>query len=787
MMMRAISRKLWRDAWHYRGQMIAIAAVVVCGIALFVSLRSMHGYLRGSRDAYYSEARFPDVFASLKRAPAAVARDVARLDGVSAVEARVVQDVVLDVRGMEEPASGRLVSVPVPRRPALGDLTLTSGRWPSPDRPNEVLASQAFAAANALVVGDSIGAIVNGRWRWLRVTGTAVSPEYIYEIAAASIFPDNKRFGVLWMGYDALAAAYDLTGAFNDLGITLRPGAHAAAVIPELDRMLARYGGIGAYPRAEQLSDQFVTGEIEETQVTSIILPGVFIGVTAFLLHIVLSRLVSTQREQIATLKAFGYSRTSLGLHFLGIALVPIGIGSVVGSVAGLWFAERLALIYARFFQFPRVDFVADPEVVITAVAIGAAAGMAGALGAALRTAAMPPAEAMRPDAPARYRPGVLDRLGVHPSPTLAIIARNLERRPWKALLAVVGLALAGGLVITVLAMFDATDFMKRLQFHEIDRTDATVAFRAPTPVSTLSEMRRVSGVVGAEGFRAVPVRLVAGQRAYRTTLLGLPAGGQLRRVVDLERQVHVLPPAGLLLAEPLADTLQVHGGDLVRVEVLEGDRRVADVIVAGTVADLMGMSAYMALEAVAPLTGGTDAISGAYLRVDPHAAGAFYREAKRLPLVAGVGVRAAALEGFERTIEESFAISLSMTLGFACVIAFGIVYNSGRIALSERGRELASLRILGFTRREVDSMLLGEQAVLVAASLPCAFAIAWGLTWLIAIRFESTLFRLPVVIDGWSFVIGVGVVVVSAALSAVLIVRRVARLDLVAVLKTRE
>lgn len=785
--MRALHRKLWRDAWHYRGQMAAIAAVALCGIALFVSMRSMHGYLRSSRDTYYREARFADVFASARRVPASVAREAAGITGVTDVGGRVVENVLLDVPGLDEPAAGRMVSVPVPRAPMQNVVTLMSGRWPAPDQPWEVIASQAFAAANGLAAGDSVGAVLNGKWRWLRITGTGVSPEYVYEIGAGSIFPDNRRFGVLWMGHDALASAFDLRGAYNDLTLTLAPGVSPGPVIEELDRLLARHGGIGAYPRAEQLSEQFLSGEIDETQVTSIMLPGIFLGVTAFLLHIVLSRLVATQRDQIATLKAFGYTRLGISLHFVGIALVPIVAGSMTGSAAGLWFANLLAQVYARFFQFPRVDFVPDPAVIAWAVAIGAVSGLAGALGAAQRVLGMAPAEAMRPEAPAVYRRGFLERLGVRASPEVSVMVRNLERRPWKGLLSVVGLGMAGGLVITVLAMFDAIDFMLDLQFNEVDRADATVVYREARGTASLSGLRRVSGVLWAEGFRVVPVRLVAGRRTYRTTVMGMERGAELRRVVDLDRRVHALPYAGLLLADPLADTLGVRAGDSVRVEVMEGERHTGTVEVAGTVADMLGMSAYMERGELAALAGDRDAISGALLRVDPRSASAFHREVKHLPLVAGVGVRAATLEGFERTIAESFRPSLLLTLGFACVIAFGIVYNSGRIALSERGRELASLRILGFTRREVATMLLGEQAILVAVSVPGSFLVAWFLTWLITIRFESTLYRLPIDIAGTSYLAGAGVVVASAALSALLVARRLGQLDLVAVLKTRE
>lgn len=785
--MRALPRKLWRDAWHYRGQLTAIAAVVLSGMALFVSLRSMHGHLRGSRDAYYRTARFGDLFAQVRRAPLRVADEVGRLPGVRGVEARVVTDVVLDVRGLDEPAAGRLVSIPVPRAAMLNALTVTRGRWPDAAHPDEALASQAFARANGLVPGDSVGAVVNGAWRWLHLTGTAISPEYVYEIGGASIFPDNRRFGVLWMGREALGGAFDLQGAFNDLVVTLAPGADTATALAAIDDLLSPFGGRGAFARTEQVSDQFLTGEIEETQVTSVLLPGVFLAVTAFLLHLVLSRLVGTQREQVATLKAFGYERGAISLHYVGLALVPIVAGGVAGGAFGTWLAVQLAGVYARFFQFPPTPFVPDPRILAQGFVVAGLAGVIGALGAAWRSAALPPAEAMRPETPARYRPGILGALHLHPSPQVSVIVRSLERRPWKSMASVTGLALAGGLVITSLGLFDTIDFMKVLQFHVVDRSDATVALAEASPPDAVTALRRVNGVLDAEGFRVLPVRLVSARGTYRTTLVALDTRAELRRVVDLREVTHRMPPVGLLLAEPLADTLRVRPGDTVHVEVLEGERRHATTVVAATVADMMGMTGYLDLGGAARITGGDVVVSGAYLRVDPRRAREAFASFKRLPRAAGVGSHEAALRGFEATIAESFSISLVTTLAFACVIAFGIVYNSGRITLSERGRELASLRILGFTHREVGTMLVGEQAVLTLASVPLAIAVAWGLSWLISVRFESTLFRLPVVISLRSHVVGLGVVWAAAAASAVLILRRLRRFDLVEVLKTRE
>lgn len=787
--MHPLHRKLWRDAWHYRGQLAAIVAVVSCGIALFVSMRSMNGFLRGSRDSYYARYRFADIFAQVRRAPARAARDVSTLPGVAAVDDRIVFDVVADVPGLAEPAVVRLVSIPVPRAPALNEVHLTAGRWPAAGRNDEVVASRAFANANGMQPGDSVGAVMNGRWQWLRVVGVGISPEYVYEIGGASVFPDNRRFGVVWLGREALETAFDMQGAFNDLAVRVAPGASKAQVLLDVDRTIERYGGIGAFGREDQLSDQFLEGEIEETQVTSTILPAIFLAVTAFLLNLVLSRLVGTQRDQIATLKAFGYGNAAVGMHYFQLALIPLAAGVVVGSTLGLYLAGRLAVVYARFFQFPSVEFVPDWSIVAAAAAVGVAAGVVGSMSAVARGVSLPPAAAMQPEAPARFRHGRLERFTTlaKPSPQRRIIGRNLERRPARTLLSIAGLALAGGLVITVQSMFDDLNYMKELQFYGADRADVTVLFRDARRASALPALERLPGVIGAEGFRMVPVRLRAGRGVQRTVMYGLAPDAELRRVVDLHGDVDRIPSDGLLLSATLARKLGVGRGDRVSVEVLEGARPTRTLVVSGTAEEALGTSAYIALDGLRAIEGGERVYSGAFLRTDARLTPSLYLALKRLPAVSGVGVREVAIRSFDDTIRESFGISLVVTLVFACVIAFGIVYNSARVALSERGRELASLRVLGFTRREVAWMLLGEQGVLIVLSLPFAFLTAWALGVLIGMAFESDLYRIPVVVSPGTYLFGAGIVTLAAVLSALIVSRRIGHLDLVRVLKTRE
>jgi putative ABC transport system permease protein len=786
--MTPLDRKLLRDLLHLRGQMIAVALVVACGVSMFVTMRSMHSYLLETQASYYEQNRFADLFAQLKRAPLRTAEEIAALPGVTAVEPRIVVDVLVDVPGLPEPATGRLISLPEHRRPALNQLHLRRGRWPAGR--DEVLVSEAFARANHLAIGAALGAVIHGRWQRLRIVGLALSPEYIYEIRGmGDIFPDNRRFGVMWMGYDQLAAAFDLEGAFNDVTLTLARGASEADTLDRLDRLLTRWGGFGAYGREDHISHRFVSDEIAETQVTSVTIPVIFLGVTAFLLHIVMSRLVSTQRDQIAVLKAFGYSDAAIGGHFLKLALAPVLAGSAAGTGIGLWFAVELAQVYARFYQFPVLRYEQKPSIVVAAVGIAGGAALFGAWDAARRAMALPPAEAMRPEAPARFQAGWLEKLAGRrlASPAGRILLRNLERRPWKAVLSIAGIALAAAIVVLGWYMFDAVERMKDVQFRTVQREDVTVVLREPASAAARHALARLPGVLRAEPFRLVAARFRHGHHTYRSALQGLDPRGELRQIVDRDGRRFDLPPEGVLLTARLAEKLAVRPGDRLTVEVLEGARPVREIRVAGVVDEMIGMSAYLELPALNRLLREGETVSGAWLAVDPRARGGLYARLKRLPAVAGVGVREAALRGFESTVAESFRISISTLIIFACVIAFGVIYNGARIALSERGRELASLRILGFSRREVASMLLSEQALLTILAIPLGAALGFAVCALLVLRFESDLFRLPLLVSARTYLFAFATVAASAVASGLAVRRRLDRLDLIQVLKTRE
>jgi putative ABC transport system permease protein len=789
MVMRVLTRKLFRDLVHIRGQAVAIALVIGSGVALYVLMLSTFQSLAFTQRTYYAQYRFADVFASLKRAPLALATEIAAIPGVADVDTRVVVDVTLDVPGVAAPVTGRLISVPEDHRPVLDDIALQAGRYIEPGRADEVIANQKFAAANHLSVGDTLAAVINGRRQDLRIVGLALSPEYVYAIRPGELVGDDARFGILWMGRRALGDAFRMEGAFNDVTLSLVPSASPEAVIARLDRLTEPYGGLGAIPRARQLSHFFLESELESLQGIGRVIPIVFLAVAAFLLNIVLGRLVSIERQQIAALKALGYSNRTVALHYVKFSLLIGTAGAIVGVAAGAWLGRGMTGIYTQFFQFPELHYQLALRTVIEAAAVGAVAAVVAALGAARRVLRLPPAEAMRPEPPAIFRVSWLERMGARRwlSPPTRIVIRNVQRHPARAGLSTLGIALGGAMMVVGLFSMDSIDFVMNVQFRIAQLYDAAITFVEPVSASAAEEIRRLPGVMVSEPMRIVPVKLVAGFRSRYVAITGLPDPSRLNRVVDSSLSVRTLPPDGLVLSRKLAGVLGVARGDRVSVEVLEGARPERELVVSDLVDEFMGTNAYMRIDALHRLMQEGDSLSGAYLQVDPLAMNQLFSALKTTPAIAGVTLKCAALENYQQRLAENIAITRTVTIVFALIIAFGVIYNTSRIALSERARELGTLRIIGFSRNDVSYILLGEIAIVTLAALPLSLLLGYGLAAATVRAYDTEVYRIPLIVTSRTCVEALATTIVATLVSGALVRRRLFRLDLIAVMKTRE
>ena len=787
--MRKLDRKLLRDLAQMKGQAFAILVVIAAGVATFVMSMCSYKSLEWSRDYFYREFRFADVFAETSRAPDAMIPRIQEISGVAAVETRLVYDVLLDVPEMTEPASARLISVADSGTSSLNQLYISRGRMLEPERTGEVVISEIFADAHGFVSGDTVKAIINGKSQVLTIVGTALSPEYVMQVQPGSILPDNKRFGIFWMNQRDLEAAFDMNGAFNSVAIKLAYMNNRDQVIDDLDRLLKPYGSVGGYDRDEQLSHQYISDELKQLRSTAIMSPAIFLSVAAFLLNIVVSRIIAQQREQIAALKAFGYTNLEVGLHYLSLVLMISLGGTISGTLFGFWMASGMTELYGEFYKFPVLEFQFDAFAVATSFLLTTAVAVIGTWVAVAASIRLPPAEAMRPEPPPSYQPTLLERLLPRRtiSPEIRMVIRNVARKPVKASLSVVGLALAISVMVLGNFSLDAMNYLMDFQFRKAQRQDLTVVFVEPATESVIYEMRELEGVLDSETMRSVATRIRYQNRSRRIGIMGLEHDPQLYRLLDKSEHEVRVPAFGIMLSTKLADLLGVRLGESVIVEVLEDKRPTVTLEVTALVEEYTGLNAYMDKQQLHKVLKESSVASGAFLKVDFNSIEDVYQELERRPGVANVTIKRAMLDSFRDTVAENILVMRSFIIFFAAVIAIGVVYNSARISLSERSRDLATMRVIGFSRREVSIVLLGEIALFTVAAIPLGCLFGYGLAGVMTAGLDTDNYRIPLIVSRNTYGLAAIVVIVATLLSSLVVQRRINALDLVGVLKSQD
>jgi putative ABC transport system permease protein len=787
--MRALDIKLFRDLRRLWAQALAIALVVAGGAAALVAVVGSIRSLEETRDAYYERNQFADVFAQVKRAPKKLINQIADIPGVAAVEARVTKVALLDIPESREPVTAQFISLPDDSEQRLNHIYLRSGRMPESGRAEEVVVYEAFADAHKMPPGSRFLAILNGRKRELVIVGTALSPEFIYTIAPGETITDNRRFGIIWMSEKALANAYNLDGAFSSVTLRLLRNASEPEVIKRLDVLLDPYGGQAAYGRKDLPSHAWGEHGLDMLRNMSRTIPTIFLLVAAFLINQWLNRMVALGREQIGLLKALGYSNIAIAAHYFKFVIALIAIGTIIGGVAGTWLGAFITRMYGSLIHFPFLVFSKSSDIYVLGGLLSLLAGTAGAVNALWAIVVLPPAVAMQPPAPPRFRRLLPARFALNKlvsQPTM-IMLRNLSHHPLRAVFTTIGMAFAPAIIIVSLFLQDTTEDLINVTYFIADRHDATVSFVEKRPQNVVEQVAHLPGVLAVEPYREVPVRVRYGGIERRVMISGRPRDADLRRIIDVNLRSVALPENGLAISAWLAQLLDVHLGDFVEVDLLEGQRRTLSLPVSALVEDFFGIQGMMDLESLNRLMREAPTVTNVSFTLDANKADFLYDAVKSMPVVSGMGIQRFSLANY-RTLLAPLTTNMAVIYtGFAVIIAFGVVYSSARISLSERARELASLRVLGFGRGEVLFILLIELGLLTVLAQPLGWGFGYLLSWLLKVRVSGEVMRARLIVEHSSYALASGIVIVAALFSALVVRERINQLDLVAVLKTRD
>ncbi|NYS25119.1 FtsX-like permease family protein [Rhodobacteraceae bacterium 2376] len=787
--MKVLDRKLLRDLRRIWAQTLAIALVLGCGIMLLVAAQATQRTLMATKTAYYDRHLFADVFAPVSRAPGAVAGELAAIDGVAQAEGRIGFYAVLDVEDMAEPAMGRVVSLPRDVAGMLNRPLLRRGRMPDPDNPDEVLINEPFGRSNGLEPGSRFHGILGGQLRELVVAGWALSPEFIYTVGPGALMPDDRRFGIVWMNETAAASAQNMSGAVNEITLRLSRGADARAVRSAVDQFTARYGGTGAYGRDRHPSHAFLDGELQQLGALATYMPPIFLLVAAFLVNMVLTRLIALERTQIGLMKAVGYTTGEIATHYLKLAGLIGVAGVVLGSIVGWWLTDGMLFIYQEFFGFPFLVRDTGTGPMALAAVLGLATALLGGARAVWSSVRLNPAEAMSPPAPPRFSRGRADRFisWLALRQTSMMILRSIIRWPGRAAITLFGVSASVGVLVASYFLFDALEVMTDSVFTQSNRQHLTLTLGDSAPEIAVTDALTLPGVMQAEGGYAVPVRLIHGHRDRLSALQGHYPGATLHRLVDDDSRPVELPPQGLVLPEMLARTLEARPGDMIAVELMSPPREVLDLPLVAVIQQGLGQEAHIAAPALFEAMRMAPRVTHIHLLADPAQMDALYAEVKRTPALAGLSDWAEVRRQFDDNVSENLLMMVTIYTIIGVLIAIGVVYNAARIQLSERSYELASLRVLGFSRREVGYVLVGEMMLLTVLAIPLGWVLGTWFAEGMTEALSTDMVYIPFAISRRTYALAAIAVFLAALVSVLLVRRRLDRVDLALALKARE
>jgi putative ABC transport system permease protein len=761
-----LNRKLLRELRSMAAMLLAVAGIIVVGVACYVTLSSAYRNLTEAKRRYYEQCRMADFSLDLKKAPVTELLALADIPGVAEVRPRIQFYATVDLPGVEDPLNGQILSLPEVRRPILDDIVIRRGSYFTDRRENEVIVNEAFARYHRLGPGQWIRIVLNQRQQELFIVGTAISSEFVYLLGSNAITPDPEHFGVFYVKQDFAEEVFDFKGSANHVLGRLSPVARGnpAEVLRQAEQRLADYGVFTTTPLEDQISNRFLSQEIQGLRAFSVIAPTIFVVVAALVLNVLLTRLAEHQRTVVGTLKALGYSDLQVFGHFLKFGLVVGLTGGVLGDALGWWMAGGLTRIYGHFYQFPNLENHFFAWIHVQGVAISAGCAVLGALRGSRAVLKLQPAEAMRPKPPREGKAVLLERVGWlwrSLSAGWRMVLRNVMRNHVRTAASIFAAAMGSAVLVNSFLFLLSPAYLVDFQFRWILRSDVDLMLKDERGQEVVDEAARLPGVDRAEPVLHVACTLVHGPYRKKAPISGLLAGAQMTIPRDSQERPIRIPSAGLAMNRRLAEILHVQRGDWITVEPIKGQRRPVQSQVMEIAESYLGLTVYAEIGYLSRLVGEELAVTNVQLATDhnPEHRRALHRELKQMPALQAVTAREDMIRSLDEVLRTQW-VTIYLLVLFAGIVFFGSILNSSLVSLAERQRELATLRVLGYGPWQIGSLLLRESVITTLIGTVLGMPIGYLLTESTAQAYASDMFRLPVITSPgiwfWTLVLAV-------------------------------
>lgn len=738
-----LTKKLFRDLLRIAGPAATIALVVSVGTSVMMAFAGLYLDLIDSRDAYYDAYCYADFEVVMTRAPRAALDEVAGLPGLEVVEGRIARPVGVELPGLARRLSGKLCALPEYGESRVNRLRLLAGRMPEPGGIPEVVVIEDLARARGLAPGSRFSLVADQTRRDVVVCGVAQSPEFVFVLPEnGGWVPDPKNSGVFWARQRFAEDLFNHEGAITSVIGRVGPGTNPKAMAQQMERILTRFGVLLAVDRNDMLPYALLKNEIRLTLIRATTIPMIFLIAAALVLNLVLTRLVTTQRVQVGTMKAIGMGNLEVLVHYVGFAVVISGVGTALGAGLGFWLEGWLTFLYKRFYHIPGLEARFHPQLALVCLAAALGSALLATLRTCLGLLELTPAEAMRPSPPETRAGELLPRFG-RLSILWRIALRNMLRHPFRTGVSSIGIALGVALMVTSRFFQEGISHMNVFHFQVIERQDYEVGVQDGTSRAALDELVRLPGVLAAEAAYVHPFEVSAGRYRRRVLVQGIEPGAVLKAPKRPDGSPVPIPERGLLVCEKLLEVLGVGVGDEVDLESLRGDKRVRRARIVGTYPTYMSLDAYASRSWLGTFVDEPEAVTGLALAA-PGAGTELEAALARRGGVVRVTPRRDKIRSFVETMQGAMEVASWILIVFGGLLACGMSLNGALVGLAERRTELAVLRVQGFSRSEIGDMLMNEQVLTGLAGMGLGIPFGYLLTWWIQVQASTEILRLP-------------------------------------------
>lgn len=772
----------------------AIVAIIAVGTACFSGMLGTFYNLDDAKASYYSRCRMADFWINLKKAPDSAVEQLNDIQGISEIRSRIVFPVVVDLENVVKPLSGQIISMPESMDPVINGFVMKRGSYFSRDRNDEVIVSEKFAKARNIVPGSFIHLVMNGEKKKMLVTGTAISSEFIYLTPPGSIVPDNEGYGIFWAKRKYIEDRFGFHGACNSIVGLLTPEAkvNPGMTMERIRRKLNRYGVFSETLLKNQYSNLSLHSEMSGLKMQATVLPIIFMGVAALILNVVMLRMAEQQRTVIGTLKALGLNNRTILTHFFKFGLVVGLCGGAAGCVLGYFIASGMVVMYQQFFSFPHLVNQLYPGLMLFGVLISVAFAVGGSLRGVRAVIALSPAEAMHPSPPATMGKIMLERWDAFWSRLnfrQQMVFRGIFRNKGRSIIGICAAMFGGAILFLAMGLFDSFQYMLIFEYDKVLRSDFIISFRDETAYDAVYAAARLPGISRAEAQLSVPCHLSNGNHNKKMAITGIKPDAKLTIPRDNNGNPVPVPETGLLINRRLAQELHVKPGDTLTMVPIKGIKTPHSLKIAGIVETTFGLVAYADFSYLNRLIDQSAALSSIQLNGRPNQAQrtALYRQVKRYPKLSSLSEISEMKKKMSEEFIQSMAFFTGVMIFFAGIIFFGSILNSSLIAISERQREIATFRVLGYQTSEVGQIFFWENLIINMIGAFCGLPLGYFMLYGMAEQYQNDMYSMPCAVTPATWIL-TPVLALCFIIGAYVVIRRVlGKLDWPEALKMKE